>query len=37
MTATLMSSQITAIRWADIIDYSQTGGQRKILMKDGSC
>jgi len=37
MTATLMSSQTTAIRWADIIEYSQTGAKRKILLKDGSC
>lgn len=37
MTATLMSSQTTAIRWADIIEYSQTGVKRKILLKDGSC
>ena len=37
MTATIRSSKTTAIRWADVIEYSKTGVKRKILLEDGNC
>lgn len=37
MTATIMSLKTTEIRWADIIDYPQTGAKNKILLEDGNC
>ncbi len=33
MTATIRSSKTTAIRWADVIEYSKTGVKRKILLE----
>lgn len=37
MTATIMSLKTTAIRWADVIEYPQTGVKSKILLEDGNC
>jgi quercetin dioxygenase-like cupin family protein len=37
MTETIMSLKTTAIRWADIIEYPQTGVKSKILLEDGNC
>jgi quercetin dioxygenase-like cupin family protein len=37
MTATIMSLSTTAIRWADVIEYPQTGAKSKILLEDGNC
>jgi len=37
MTATIMSLNTTAIRWADVIEYPQTGVKSKILLEDGNC
>jgi quercetin dioxygenase-like cupin family protein len=37
MTATIMSLKNTEIRWADIIEYPQTGAKSKILLEDGNC
>ncbi len=32
-----MSSNTTAIRWADVIEYPQTGVKSKILLEDKNC
>jgi quercetin dioxygenase-like cupin family protein len=32
-----MSLNTTAIRWADVIEYPQTGVKSKILLEDGNC
>ena len=37
MSATIMSLDTTAIRWADIIEYPQTGVKSKILLEVGNC
>lgn len=37
MTATIMSLKNTAIRWADVIEYPQTGVKSKVLLEDGNC
>jgi quercetin dioxygenase-like cupin family protein len=37
MTATLMPSKMTTIRWADIIKYPQPGVKSKVLLEDGNC
>ena len=37
MTATIMSLKTTAIRWADVIEYPQTGVKSKILLEDANC
>lgn len=37
MSATIMSSNTTAIRWADVIEYPQTGVKSKILLEDKNC
>ncbi len=37
MTVTIMSLNTTAIRWADIIEYPQTGVKSKILLEDKNC
>jgi quercetin dioxygenase-like cupin family protein len=37
MSATIMSLNTTAIRWADVIEYPQTGVKSKILLEDGNC
>jgi quercetin dioxygenase-like cupin family protein len=37
MTETIMSSKTTAIRWADVIEYPQTGVKSKTLLEDASC
>ncbi|QSJ14434.1 cupin domain-containing protein [Nostoc sp. UHCC 0702] len=37
MTATIMSLKTTAIRWADVIEYPQTGVKSKILLEDENC
>ena len=37
MTTTIMSFNTTAIRWADIIEYPQTGVKSKILLEDKNC
>ena len=37
MTAPIMSLKTTAIRWADVIEYPQSGVKSKILLEDGNC
>ena len=37
MTAPIMSLKTTAIRWANVIEYPQTGIKSKILLEDGNC
>jgi quercetin dioxygenase-like cupin family protein len=37
MTVTIISSKNTAIRWADVIEYPQTGVKSKILLEDENC
>jgi quercetin dioxygenase-like cupin family protein len=37
MTETIMSLNTAAIRWADIIEYPQTGVKSKTLLEDGNC
>ncbi|WP_445244596.1 cupin domain-containing protein [Microcoleus sp. OTE_8_concoct_300] len=37
MTTTIMSLNTTEIRWADVIEYPQTGLKSKILLEDGNC
>ena len=37
MTATIMSLKTTAIRWADVIEYPQTGIKSKVLLEDANC
>ncbi|MEA5515427.1 cupin domain-containing protein [Nodularia sp. UHCC 0506] len=37
MAATIMSLNTNAIRWADMIEYPQTGVKSKILLEDGNC
>ncbi|WP_373544025.1 cupin domain-containing protein [Chamaesiphon sp.] len=37
MTATIMSSKTTAIRWTDVIEYPQTGVKSKILLENENC
>lgn len=37
MTATIMSLNNTAIRWADVIEYPQSGVKSKVLLEDGNC
>lgn len=36
-TTSIMSSRTTEIRWADIIEYPQTGVKSKILLEDKNC
>ena len=37
MSATIMSLNTTAIRWADVIEYPQTGVKSKVLLEEGNC
>jgi len=37
MTATIVSLTNTVIHWADVVEYSQTGVKRKILLADKNC
>ena len=37
MTETIMSSKTAAIRWADVIEYPQTGVKSKTLLEDANC
>mgnify|MGYP000042657792 CR=1 FL=1 len=37
MTVTIDSVTTTAIHWADVIEYPQTGVKRKVLLEDGNC
>lgn len=37
MPTTIMSLNTTAIRWADVIEYPQTGVKSKVLLEDGNC
>ena len=37
MTTTIMSVNTTAIRWADVIEYPQTGVKSKVLLEEGNC
>lgn len=37
MTAIIISATTTAIHWADVIEYPQTGVKRKVLLEDGNC
>lgn len=37
MTTAIMSLKTTAIRWADVIEYPQTGVKSKILLEDRNC
>lgn len=37
MTATIMSLKNTVINWADIIEYSRSGINSKVLLEDGIC
>lgn len=37
MSATLLSLKTTAIHWADVIEYPQTGVKSKSLLEDKSC
>jgi quercetin dioxygenase-like cupin family protein len=37
MTSTIMSLSTTAIRWAEVIEYPQTGVKSKILLEDANC
>lgn len=37
MTTTIMPLEITAIRWAEVIEYPQTGAKSKILLEDDNC
>jgi quercetin dioxygenase-like cupin family protein len=37
MTKTIMSLNTTAIRWAEFIEYPQTGLKSAILLEDGNC
>ncbi len=37
MSATLLSLKTTAIHWADVIEYPQTGVKSKSLLEDGNC
>lgn len=37
MTVSIISLKTTAIRWADIIEYPQTGVKSKILLEDENC
>jgi quercetin dioxygenase-like cupin family protein len=37
MTTTIMSPKNIETRWADIIDYPQTGAKSKTLLEDGNC
>lgn len=36
MTTTIMSFNTTAIRWADVIEYPQTGIKSKVLLEDAN-
>ncbi len=36
-TTTIISLSNTEIRWADIIEYPQTGAKSKILLEDQNC
>ena len=37
MTATIMSLNNTAVRWAEVIEYPKTGVKSKILLEDRNC
>lgn len=37
MITTILSLNTTAIHWADIIEYPQTGVKSKILLEDRNC
>lgn len=37
MTETIISLKTTAIRWADVIEYPQTGVKSKTLLEDANC
>jgi len=37
MTVTIISATTTTIHWADVIEYSQAGVKRKVLLEDGNC
>lgn len=37
MTTSTMSLRNTAIRWADVIEYPNTGAKSKVLLEDGNC
>ncbi len=37
MTTAIMSLKTTAICWADVIEYPQTGVKSKILLEDRNC
>lgn len=37
MTVTIISLKTTAICWADVIEYPQTGVKSKIVLEDENC